>query len=107
MADWSGEKTFNGQKFKLWEMHLQGKFRGIKLERSVKSVETVVYYFIGNPHHTNAYNTNPGKLYQQALETLGNKWATEGSAPQGQVKIGGTGITANFRGASMPLDVCA
>lgn len=105
MSNWSGEKTFKKQKMKLWEMHLQGLFRGIKLERDVGGVQTVVYYFLGDPHNHNSYTTDSGKFYKQALDTLGAKWANDGVAPQGQVKIGGTGVSANFRGSEMAMAV--
>ena len=104
MSNWSGEKTVLGAKYSLWEMHLQGLYRGIKLQRSVGGNETVVYYFLGDPHNTNSYTTNSGKFYKQALETLSNLWSVNNKVPEGNIGLAG-GITANYRGPTMTLNV--
>jgi hypothetical protein len=85
----------------MWECHLQGLFRGVKLERvDSPTVKTVVYYFLGNPHKSGVYCDNAGKFYTQTLDTLSDQWEKQGKAPTGEVDLK-QGVTANYRGDTL------
>ena len=85
----------------MWEMHLQGLFRGVKLERKDSpTVKTEAYYFLGDPHTSGLYTNDASKFYTKALETLSGQWEKQGSAPTGKIKLS-QGVTANYRGDEM------
>lgn len=101
MTDWSDDYTYSKKKYTGREMHLQGKFRGIGIERMDGAAKQgPYYYFLGDPHVSGAYLASASKYYKSLLESIAMKWGDAGTPPTGDVNAPG-GRSANYRGTTL------